>query len=267
MENENIEKNQTDKNQKDESRHKSASRTTPATKIIIAIFAFLMIAALVGATAFVINRANGSSGDLSKLNKGDTVTFGRYEQDGDGANGPEDIEWVVLEKIDDELLLLSSDCLDCRAYNNKAFEPITWEKSEIRKWLNGYFYDNTFSEDEKKHVMEMENKNDDQVALGTNGGNDTLDKVFFLSEKEVGIYMGDEINQTYLGQACATAFAISHGAKVDETGMTQWWLRSPGGYEYSAQFVENSGALYNAGAYVDIAYAIRPAIWVKTKVK
>ena len=44
--------------------------------------------------------------------KGDTVSFGSYEQDGNTQNGPEPIQWIVLDKIDGQLLLLSADVLD-----------------------------------------------------------------------------------------------------------------------------------------------------------
>ncbi len=40
------------------------------------------------------------------LSKGDLVTFGTYEQDNDSSDGKEAIEWMVLDRIDDELLLL-----------------------------------------------------------------------------------------------------------------------------------------------------------------
>ena len=41
--------------------------------------------------------------------KGDVVSFGSFEQDGDASNGPESIRWIVLERFDDRLLLLSAD--------------------------------------------------------------------------------------------------------------------------------------------------------------
>lgn len=38
---------------------------------------------------------------------GSIVAFGRYEQDGNEENGPEEIEWVVLDVQDGKVLLLS----------------------------------------------------------------------------------------------------------------------------------------------------------------
>lgn len=192
------------------------------------------------------------------LSKGDTVTFGSYEQDNDFSDGNEPIEWIVLDRIDDEILLLSASCLDCRTYNDIPFESVTWEESAIRKWLNEDFYSQAFSDEERQLIMLTENVNPDQSVVGTNGGADTEDRVFLLCEKEARIYIGDEMNRDYIGAASATEYAVSHGAHTDETGMCEWWLRTPGTYEYAAQFIETDGNLYTAGAYVDIAYAVRP---------
>jgi len=196
------------------------------------------------------------------LEKGDTVSFGRYEQDNDESNGPEEIEWIVLDRIDDEILLLSTKCLEYSVYNDKAFELVTWEGSYIRSFLNGEFLDKAFYDEEKALMQETEIINYDHSLLETEGGNNTFDYVFLLSEKEAGIYISEEADRSYIGRALASDYVVASGAIVDDEGMAEWFLRSPGGYEYTAQFVERDGNIYSAGAYVDIAYAIRPAIWL-----
>ena len=69
--------------------------------------------------------------------KGDTVTFGRYEQDNNPGNGPEPMDWIVLDKVDGKLLLLSSACLAGKAYNAESFASVTWETCSLRAWLKG----------------------------------------------------------------------------------------------------------------------------------
>ncbi|MCR4751870.1 MAG: DUF6273 domain-containing protein [Eubacterium sp.] len=196
------------------------------------------------------------------LAKGDRLTFGTYEQDNDEKDGKEPVEWIVLDRIGDEILLLCAVCLDCRTYNDVPFEPVTWENSAVRGWLNGTFYDTAFSQEEKKRIMTAENRNPDQSEAGTDGGADTSDCVFLLCEKEAGIYLGNEMDQEYIGKAEATAYAASRGVHADEDGVAEWWLRTPGEYAYTAQFVDSGGKTYIAGAYVDIAFGIRPAIWL-----
>ena len=39
---------------------------------------------------------------------GETLMFGSYEQDGDEENGPEPIEWIVLDKDDEGNILVIS---------------------------------------------------------------------------------------------------------------------------------------------------------------
>lgn len=62
---------------------------------------------------------------------GQTVTFGRYEQDRDQQNGPDPIAWRVLEVRSDQALLLSEKNLECRPYHNRN-EAVTWETSDAR---------------------------------------------------------------------------------------------------------------------------------------
>lgn len=49
---------------------------------------------------------------FKEANVGEYVTFGHYEQDNDESNGKEDIEWLVLEKEDDKVLVISKYVLN-----------------------------------------------------------------------------------------------------------------------------------------------------------
>ena len=88
--------------------------------------------------------------NAATTNVGDVITFGKYEQDNDLSNGSEDIEWIVLDKKDGNLLLLSKYGLDTKVVCDNAdisYEA-TWETSNTRLWLNGDFYDSAFSSDD-----------------------------------------------------------------------------------------------------------------------
>ena len=56
---------------------------------------------------------------------GGIVTFGRYEQDGNEENGPEGIEWIVLDVQDGKVLLLSKYGLEVKPYNTEHTEHTT----------------------------------------------------------------------------------------------------------------------------------------------
>ena len=196
--------------------------------------------------------------------KGDLVSFGRYEQDNKTENGPEPIRWLVLDRIENQLLLLSLYGLDGKPYHAVSFSDITWEGCTLRSWLNNDFLMTSFTETEQSFIPSVQNGNRDQSAVGTYGGADTADRVFLLSETDSLIYLNNDIDRESIGKAQATEYAVLHSVETDEEGYVSWWLRSPGVYPYSAQFVNQDGELHLSGAYVDIDYqfAVRPAIWL-----
>lgn len=63
---------------------------------------------------------------------GDVITFGAYEQDGNSSNGTEAIEWIVLERDGNKVLVLSLYCHEQMPFNN-TLAPVTWEKCSLRK--------------------------------------------------------------------------------------------------------------------------------------
>ncbi len=211
--------------------------------------------------------ASDSSLPYRFAEKGDTVSFGHWEQDGIPENGPEPIDWIVLDKIDGQLLLLSSLCLEGKAYNKEPFTPVTWETCSLRAWLNGEFVTSAFTEEERRLIPPVINENPDHSTAETPGGRDTEDLVFLLCERDTVIYLKDEFDRQTLGTAPASEAARACGLQISEEGFASWWLRSPGMYEYIAQFVDQTGSLYSNGASTDIDYlcGVRPAVWLDVK--
>lgn len=118
---------------------------------------------------------------------GNYVIFGSYEQDGDPDNGPEPIEWDVIDENDGEMLLISHYILDSKPYNTEQTD-VTWETCTLRSWLNNDFYNTAFSAGEQNMIITTTLSNNDNAYFGTAGGNDTEDKVFILSLDEVMDY-------------------------------------------------------------------------------
>ena len=92
--------------------------------------------------------------EKTKLVPGDVVFLGKYEQDGNLDNGPEPIEWIVLKKEDNRLILLSKYVLTHRAIHSVA-EEFKWYESELCAWLNNEFYNEAFNEEEKKRMCKV----------------------------------------------------------------------------------------------------------------
>ena len=110
--------------------------------------------------------------------------FGLYEQDGDESNGPEPIEWQILDENRNGTLLVSRYVLDCQPYN--TVEPdVTWETCSLRSWMNNDFYNAAFDDDMKARINTVTVVNENNQKWGTPGGNSTSDKIFALSVSEI----------------------------------------------------------------------------------
>ena len=221
---------------------------------------------------------NEKSVDLSGINAGDEIVFGEYEQDGNSGNGKEELEWIVLSVEGDKALLLSKYALESRMVNDEDAD-VTWETCTLRSWLNGYFLDTAFNDEENERIIETTLENPDNEKYGTDGGNDTVDKVFLLSAKDV-INTGYGFSSEYdvpdeLRRCKPTQYAIGQGAfpysadqegengSSDYDGSCIWFLRTPGGRADGVVLVLYSGQVYVDGnSVVSYGFCIRPAIWV-----
>ena len=55
-----------------------------------------------------------SNNELDKIFVGADYAFGSYEQDNDVSNGKESINWIVLEKSGNKLMLITEYALDAK---------------------------------------------------------------------------------------------------------------------------------------------------------
>ena len=164
-------------------------------KIILAV---ILVAVLVAAYFMFFGKSEetkptaGKQENVQSVEIGEYITFGQYEQDGDETNGKEDVEWLVLDKQDGKVLVISRYALDCMPYH-KTTEDVTWETGAVRAYLNNTFTDEAFSADEKNKIQTVtveahENPCKEPYHEST-PGNATKDKVFLLSITEVETYL------------------------------------------------------------------------------
>ena len=192
---------------------------------------------------------------VKELQAGDTYTFGRYEQDNDKTNGEEEIEWIVLEKQEGKMLLLSKYAIECKAYDVLNFS--LWEFCEIRKWLNNDFFNAAFTEMEKRVIPETEV---DSTGYRLGDGDivvNTLDKVFLLSN--------DEAEQYDCISKCKFTDYVSANPPdwTNDSFDCKWWLRTTLGNT-------NAGCAYGEGTKLKVLYypvdwsagGVRPALWI-----
>lgn len=204
---------------------------------------------------------------LKAANVGDTIKFGKYEHDNNLSNGKEDIEWNVLAKEDNRVLLISKYALDCKQYNTELTD-VTWETCSLRKWLNETFMDSAFDDTEKTIVKESKVSADKNLKKDTNPGNTTTDKIFLLSINEVDKYYGSN----EVRKCVPTEYAKANGAYTDSSYTRNgvptcwWWLRSLGDILSIAAYVDRDGSVDYRGMYViSDSACVCPAVWVSTK--
>ena len=193
----------------------------------------------------------------NRVNPGDVMTFGRYEQDNDLSDGPEAIEWIVLDVQDNKALLISKYLLDWKAYNTEGTET-TWETCSLRKWLNEEFLDSAFSRDEQDAVLvtDVDNSISQTSEYGSlDGGKNTQDRIYVLSHLEAGEYFASDKAR----KCSATAYANAQGKAQGKFVTDSWWLRSPYQTRMRVSMVYNGN---RQNALVDDMKGVRPAFWV-----
>ena len=233
------------------------------TPIVVACIAF----AIVLTTVIIPNQqykeaVEKYSESIKAASVGDTVKFGHYEQDNNSSNGKEEIEWIVLAKDGDRLLVISKYALDCQRYNS-SYTYVTWETSSLREWMNGSFLNSAFDSGEQKLIQKSTVTADKNTSYSTSPGNNTTDKVFLLSITEANKYFKSDD-----ARKCApTDYAKEQGVFTNSGYSTGgkatcwWWLRSPGYDSDYVAYVYFGGYVY----YGDVSYdgiGVRPALWI-----
>lgn len=164
----------------------------------------------------------------------------------------EPIKWRVIKCENGEALLLSDIVLDKQKYN-KRLKKVTWEKSTLRKWLNKKFMNRAFSSSEQEAIRTTKVINEDNYYYKTDGGNDTLDKIYLLSLSET-----DEEKEYGFTDSYGMTIKYSNYADLDD--YQYWLLRTPGEKNISAAAVDMFGEAYVGGGESDMELGIRPVL-------
>lgn len=199
----------------------------------------------------------------------------------------EPIKWRVLRTDGNQALLLSDVVLDDQMYHQE-WENVTWETSTIRSWLNGYgegtnqqaldysrknFIDSAFTAAEQAVISDSIVENADNIDCRTEGGNNTTDKIFLLSESDVRntgraeesgfakSYSTYDEARRCKSSTYAKAMGIYSSPSTDYAGDCKWWLRTPGNEEDDAMFANVDGWINFGGDDVNINNSgVRPAL-------
>lgn len=206
-----------------------------------------------------------TSNPLADTPIGETLFFGSYQQD-TITDEKRAIEWVVIKREENKVLLFSVMGLDTQQYN-KSRGATCWASCSVHSWLNDTFYRNAFNEEEQAKIIptpiqQDANPGDSECEQGP----ETMDNIFLLSASEYNelVYSAGNVSEEY-----RPGRPVSRIKKdVDIYGPEQYcWslLRTS---------AKDNKCISSITAYGEIDYysrethesggLIRPAIWVAT---
>ena len=190
---------------------------------------------------------------------GDVITLGSFPQTG-FFNRKQPLRWRVLETFyTDKALIIAENAVECMPFQAEPKEQSSWQDSDIRKWLNGEFFNNAFSPEEKQSIVTTQlnisykRRSDNAIT-----GYTVRDKVFLLSGEEADKYFKDNADR----MCSPTNHAVKNGVWKSKDNSCWWWLRSSQKGEGPA--VDAGGFIHFESAQHNIKnYAVRPAMVVQ----
>ena len=206
---------------------------------------------------------------------GNVVNYGHYEKNNNIEDGPEEIEWIVLDVQGSKALLISKYGLDSQPYNQDR-SGASWKDCSLRKWLEEEFLPVAFSEEEQAAIalMDVDNRGErGDKASDASDGENTKDRIFLLSKEEADKYLVTIWKNTYNTKAgvIQTAYAEAVGADCQnmlyiDVGWYKifpgwWWLRSTGERAERAWTVGVDGSFTEMVADMK-GGCVRPTFWL-----
>ena len=222
-----------------------------------------------------LRRANLCQGltiqeQLSVLDIGSTVWMGTMAQNMNPETGEIElskIEWIILDKRGDEVLLVSKKVLSATFYEGER-----WSKSTLNVLLNSTdtsFYTSVFNRvTERPYIIPQ--------SISTTYGDEQIDiaadnYVFLLSSSDVQKYFASNEERCAVATDFAKTIMTEDGRKLHinaGNGCAPFWVRNTN-EDGTTQYVGAAGEPYADGR--DGAEAtgellgLRPAMWVRAK--
>lgn len=181
-------------------------------------------------------------------NVGDVVWFGRYEQNGNILDGPENLEWIVLEKEEDSLLLLSRNVIFAEEVSD-----LPWEENPVRTLLNQEFFYEAFL-DEVKNRMNKSVVPWMQERWVSIDFTVAEDAVFLLNDKEIQLFLPS----TEERHSQWTQSMLSSGFESEVT----WALRPSEDRPGVIPYVDTDGLIQYASQENGMILGIRPVVLI-----
>ena len=215
----------------------------------VMLIAVMLVCMLLGCSKSPNESKYDLSEELRECMIGDTILMGKYRQTRREKDGVDPIQWIVVAKENDKVLLVSYYVLDYQKYHDGDTDNVDWETSSVRKWLNETFYNNAFDSSEKDRILTS-----NILDYYSSSSTYTLDRLFFLSSQE--IYSDYKMSERRTESSYPTDYASGLGATGD------YWLRDTSKESSTAtiEWERHGGEIEQSkNEYC----GVRPAMWVK----
>ncbi len=211
--------------------------------IIITLFLATASSVLAQSDWWIKGNRKGADNNASQnVHVGDTIVFGKYKD--------KFMEWLVLEKKQESVLLFSKQSLYKEPYNTVRSKFTTWKDCTLRKKLNDFYLSKAFSNTQRDRIqltlVDNSSEQHRDIYGKIEGQPNTDDYVFLLSWQEVAKYLPTEESRK-------------------KAGIGGWWTRSPGEYPGAALSIGNDGIMTYGNDASSNEDDIYPALWLNLK--
>lgn len=174
-----------------------------------------------------------SFGTLPKhntLQNGSKVVMGSYSADGETS---EPLEWTVKRALGKYAYITCDKCIDYLPMNDNPVEDLDWEDSTLRTWLNGSFYEEVFTDEEKETIL-LANVRTEKNVKGlcySSSVKFTADHVFI--EDPLHAFLNDSPDVTEYAQAkraessdkTEKSWSWTRVSRFSKNNTTYFWLQ------------------------------------------
>ena len=183
---------------------------------------------------------------LQSATVGSSVYFGNYYIYQDAV-----IPWTVIAKEGNKMLLFADREVEEMRFDDNGFSN-EWEKSSLRHFLNGDFYDITFSDNEKEIIQQSNILNANWRYWMDYSDKGTLDDYYKKSNTKDFVFL------LSMGEIF---FEYEKNISIWQIDDYDYWITRTGGEWGDVFGIKNKdeSSLY---CNTDSEHLIRPAIWI-----
>ncbi len=154
-----------------------------------------------------------AEGSLALCFEGEIATFGKYNTDNDPKNGAEDLEWIVLDVVEDKntgrarAFIMTKEVINSpKGWNKFESNGSFYKDSNLYDWCEKDFYPTFKMQDSslEERILYMNVETED-ASDGSDSGEAVPAHAYAPSKQEIETYLTGDLAQFIAAEATATA--------------------------------------------------------------